>query len=208
MADALPRLFHLPPPTGAGEFELHRFSPFFDQAATFGIEDAGASEVFRQVFAVPPDVADAMSYRHDFELRRELPVAEYTQRLHTAITEWKAANAAGASLEVEYSDGGGAVITDARQPGQAGQIHVLTGPEALVYRSMAVAQREHLILGVAATAGIPQGDCHQLLDRWDNSGLIWRSSQRVVALATDSELLARASATPGPTAAPLPYLAT
>ena len=58
MADRMRLLFHLHPPTGAGEFELHRFSPYFDAPNEYDIVDLGAPDLFRLVFPFGQEIAD------------------------------------------------------------------------------------------------------------------------------------------------------
>lgn len=56
MAELIPKLTHLQPPSGGGRFQLHRFRPYFEQPEGHGVRWEGVHRMF--AYAFPADKAD------------------------------------------------------------------------------------------------------------------------------------------------------
>jgi hypothetical protein len=93
MIDLLPRLFHLPPPSfGGGRANLaqvHRFSPFFDEPDTLGVENVRAAWWYRHI--IPPDVLAGEEYGYFFErdIPKRAPLRRHWRRLNAVLAQWR-----------------------------------------------------------------------------------------------------------------------
>jgi ribosomal peptide maturation radical SAM protein 1 len=202
-------LFHTPPPSGVSTFELHRFSPYFDEAEAWGIHDDGASAFFRAIFPFDDALADDLCYRHSYTLDRSRDVGEYTRPLRRAITDWMSAAARGAALTIDACPDGSASVLDTREvvPRELR----LDPAEHQLYLLLREVRRDSRVVQLAAAA---RGCAEQAIQpwvlrclaAWHEEGLLWRSEGRSVALATSAtapSVQAARAALP----APVPYLA-
>jgi ribosomal peptide maturation radical SAM protein 1 len=201
-------LFHTPPPSGVNTFELHRFSPYFDDAKAWGIHDAGASPFFRAIFPFDEELADDLCYRHSYTLDRSGDIREYTRPLRRAIAEWRSAAARGAGLTIDACQDGSASVLDTREA--VPREHRLDQAEHQLYILLREVRRDSRLVQLAAAAnGCAEQAIQQwvlrCLDTWHEAGLLWRSEGRSVALATPGtapSVRAAWAALP----APVPYL--
>ena len=201
-------LFHTPPPSGVSAFELHRFSPYFDEAEAWGIHDDGASPFFRAIFPFDDALADDLCYRHGYTLDRSGDVGEYTRPLRRAITEWISAAARGAALTIDACPDGSASVLDTREV--VPREHRLYPAEYRLYLLLREVRRDSRVVQLAAAANGSDEQAIQpwvlrCLATWHEEGLLWRSEGRSVALATPAtspSMWAARAALP----APVPYL--
>jgi ribosomal peptide maturation radical SAM protein 1 len=206
MSRSMRHLFHLPPPSGAGEVELHRFSPFFEQADLYGIEDLGAPAAFRAVFPFnSQDAVDAMSYRHEHRLLHHDGADGYTRELNRVVSDWRIAHERGAALFATYASDR-VQITDQRDPSEPGREFVIEGALARLYVILRRAQREERVVQAGAALGLSESSLLAQLGSWAEAGVVWRSGGRVVALAVDEARSRRLRTGAAALAAPLPYL--
>lgn len=201
-------LFHTPPPSGVSTFELHRFSPYFDDAKTWGIHDAGAPPFFRAIFPFEDALADDLCYRHSYTLGRSGNVGEYTRPLRRAITEWVSAAARGASLVIEECPDGSASVLDTRE--LESREHRLDPAEYRLYLLLREARRDSRVVQLAAAASGREEQAVEpwvlrCLSAWHEAGLLWRSEGRSVALATPAASPS-VQAVRAELPAPVPYL--
>ncbi|HHY93578.1 MAG TPA: RiPP maturation radical SAM protein 1, partial [Firmicutes bacterium] len=89
MAALVPLLVHLHPPNYVGPFRLDRFSPYFEQAADFGLEEVRPYPAYRYVYPFPPAVLDNLACYFTFRYRRPQDVGSYTGDLAEAVAIWK-----------------------------------------------------------------------------------------------------------------------
>lgn len=203
-------LYHLPPPTGVAAFELHRFSPYFDDAESFGIRRTGATDFFRAIFPFDDDIVDDLAYRHGYELDQDTDLDEYIGPLRAAIAGWHLAASRQAALTIEEHADGSASIDDTRDP-DAPRRHSLTAAEGDLYRLLATPQRDAQVVQMVNQAGSheaadPGAWGQRCLDRWHDDGLIWRSEGRSVALAVNAPRTKETGETRPLLPAPVPYL--
>ena len=116
MVELVPKLHHLQAPSNIGYFEVHRFSPFFDNPHAMGIEINGAHTLYEHVFPVEQSVRDRLVYRFDYTViePRDEALETATIALRKAVETWKRANARGADFLIAYHPGSGAILTDTR----------------------------------------------------------------------------------------------
>lgn len=91
VAEAVPLLTHLEPPTGLHPISIDRFSPYFEQPDAFGIRNLKPLSGYREVFPAKARIWD-LAYHFEGEYRRlQLNDSPALQSLHTAITHWQEA---------------------------------------------------------------------------------------------------------------------
>lgn len=119
MISMMPLLYHLPPPTGLGKFEVHRFSPYFERPADFGIVICGPDQRYRQAFPVPEDVLRRLVYRFDFKTTKDFHERDVQEKqiekLGRAASEWRKRWASGASLRWSLVSDGSSIVIDNRR---------------------------------------------------------------------------------------------
>lgn len=214
MAHLMRNLYHLPPPTGASRFSLHRFSPYFEDPAAFGIEPLGADRLWRHVFPVDQAELDALIYYHKYRVDRAIEPDVYTRPAIEAIAEWKTAASRTAQLAIGGLHDGFASIVDTRWSATP-TIHSLGAAEYSLYRLLdeavmlrdvearfAERHRSHAV----EIAGGPGFD--RLLADWEALGLIARIDGKLLALATDASAERHDANSLENMRAPIPYLQT
>ncbi|MGY1826320.1 RiPP maturation radical SAM C-methyltransferase [Blastococcus sp. SYSU DS0541] len=208
MIGRIPLLFHLLAPSGCGDVQLHRFSPYFDEPEKYGVRYRGPHPLYRTVFPVAEDDLRDLVYLHEFEHVGGDPTGEIRAELEEVVEQWRAANRRGAVLDIAGSDEGHAVITDTRQS-VAATTTVLDADEARLYRYLDTARaRRSLAKEFAATEpdvfealGGDRG-VDRLVQRWCDAALVFEDRGRVLALAVDSVERAKWKAT----ATDIPFL--
>ncbi len=208
MLELIGKLHHVRPPSGTGAFQLHRFSPYFDQPQALGIERRRAHSLFQHVFPVDPEILEDLVYIHEYELRYPVAEGEIVARLDQAIVEWKHAYARGARLSLAVHPAGDGIIEDRRDPSAPRSI-CLSPAEVALYDfldspriEVQVAERfAQLHPWLELEAGVSP-----TIDRWVNEALVVRDGKRVMALATVEARSRGPRQAAGEPGAPLPYL--
>src|SRR5262249_9843603 len=89
MAELVPSLTHLQPPSGVYPLRLDRFSPNFDQAARRGFATVRPAAPYRQVYPFPdPDLA-RLVWHFDFDYPDGRDPWRYSAPLRAAIEAWR-----------------------------------------------------------------------------------------------------------------------
>jgi hypothetical protein len=188
MAEMIPKLHHLRPPSGGGHFQLHRFSPYFEDQERFGIRWSGANRLFRHAFPVRREDLDELVYLHDFEYTGDFKPVD-TARLDAALKTWSAAYQKGESLRMTVSPDGTSQMVDTRG-GNGPTLHQLNVEETELYLSMDSAVRpvtlERLFAEThPASAAVlrRQEGIQALVNAWLNHGLAIEIDGRILSLA-------------------------
>jgi len=116
MAEDFPKLHHLAPPNGVGDFEVHRFSPYFEAPARHGIELLGAAPNYRAVYPIPQPDLDDLVYRHGYRLIEppDPALEDGRKAMLTAVMAWRAAAMRGAAFTMKAKAGGVIELFDSR----------------------------------------------------------------------------------------------
>ncbi len=88
--DMLPLLVHLPPPTGAYPVRFDRFSPYYDEAAKYGL-DLHPLDFYSFIYPFEPnDLAQMAYYFRDCNLRAEyfIAMAKWIGKVRAKIDDW------------------------------------------------------------------------------------------------------------------------
>ncbi|MFC3195532.1 RiPP maturation radical SAM C-methyltransferase [Marinicella sediminis] len=116
MANLLPALEHLDPPGGCSVVRLDRFSPYFEKADQLGFRHIKPCEAYQHVYDLDAAALDQLAYFFT-AVPMNVPAFDYVKPLRDAISKWRAASHAGASLpELKLlSTGDVHVIKDTRR---------------------------------------------------------------------------------------------
>ncbi|HEX6372894.1 MAG TPA: RiPP maturation radical SAM C-methyltransferase [Longimicrobium sp.] len=188
LAELIPKLFHLKPPSGGGRFQLHRFSPYFDHPADYGIRWTGAHPMYRHAFPVPPEVLNDLVYLHDFTL--ESGAAVDSSAVEAAVRAWHGAERAGASLHIHVRPDGSSVIVDSRTIGAPVRRHRLGTAATELYLFLDAGVGERTLADAfsrahprAAEQLAKRGGLEPLLVRWLEHALVLAIDGKLVSLA-------------------------
>lgn len=133
MADLLPSLVHLPPPSGMVAMHLERFSPYHSRPEKFGIRNIRPMPYYRDIYPDPQvdldRIAYVFQYDHDFFADADLLAAQ--RQCAQWVDHWKKTWKSQPASYVERE--GTVVITDHRQ-GSTQRSAVLRGPGAQIFR--------------------------------------------------------------------------
>jgi ribosomal peptide maturation radical SAM protein 1 len=103
MAELVPLLTHLPPPSSAGPVRIDRFSPLFEDPDAHGLEPVEPVDAYRYLYPFPPEsVARLAYYFRTPGLERES--SRYAAPLRAAIASWQAAHDTSALFSVDSGD--------------------------------------------------------------------------------------------------------
>lgn len=191
MAEIIPRLHHLQPPSGGGRFQLHRFSPYFDHPEEYGIRWTGAHPMFRYAFPVAKADLDELVYLHEFDLVAGAPVD--SGPTEAAVLAWRQASQRGAALWIEVRADGSGRIADTRHAGPPGRVHELDPHETALYLFLDAGSKDSQIeasfrsaFPAAAAELERRGGIASRLESWLRDGLVLAVDGRIVALATQA----------------------
>jgi ribosomal peptide maturation radical SAM protein 1 len=113
----LPKLVHLPPPTGLNPIIIDRFSPYHKDHRDFGISEISPSRNYTGLY---PPGAPLVDIAYQFSGRFTTPLLQDTElvaQLRQAVGEWTIRWNTGARaprLELHRTAGGGMVVMDSR----------------------------------------------------------------------------------------------
>lgn len=185
--ELIPKLFHLRPPSGGGEFQLHRFSPYFDHPQDFGIQWLGAHRMFKFAFPVSKQDLDELVYLHEFEIAEG---RVDTSETLTAVSEWRQAYRRGASLRIDVRADGSSRVEDTRHGNSDPRVYDLSVAETELYLfldgGLNQTSVEHSFRQAhpdAAAALNDQGGLNSIVQRWIQTDLVLAIDGQVVALA-------------------------
>ena len=188
MADAIASLTHLTPPTLC-RLVMHRFSPYHERPAEFGLETLGPLPWYRLVYPVGDDVLADLA--HDFDYRHvdgRDPDA-YVQPLREAIEAWQAAPEGYRSLR--YRRGPGFVVVQDRRPGLAAADYTFEEREAQLFlacRDGATVAQAHADLQRQGADDLDVEDVKAFLDELVGFRLLYAEDGRYLALPLPANL--------------------
>jgi len=174
MAELLPILAHLQPPSSRGVswLRLDRFSPYFEDPQSYGVINVRPVEAYRYIYPFGADSLDKIAYYFDFDEIEARATRPAIERLHQAVDTWHSQIEAGEGhpkpmLNSIYRNSQ-IIIYDTR-PGALQPQFTLEGLEKEVYefceegRSLAAIQR-HLASN-PATQEISEGELASRLEK-------------------------------------------
>jgi ribosomal peptide maturation radical SAM protein 1 len=104
MIDLIDAIPHLPPPAGLNRLALHRFSPHFDNPATFGLSDVRPFETQRVMYRCDDELLLRLCYQLDYDVPVTPDLVAARRRLKAAVHRWQERHALGASMTFAVLD--------------------------------------------------------------------------------------------------------
>ncbi len=204
MLSIIPNLFHLQPPSGAANFSLHRFSPFFEDADTFGIVKEGADPRYNAIHPLDASLVDRLAYRYEFTDQSAKNVdPTLPEQLSALIAQWQAAHRRGAELAVSM-DKGEVIVKDTRHSEQA--IYYRLRPEEWsILTELQEARFTKDVLSDLEDLLQSRSDAEAKLKLWAEIGLICDLDERTLSLVRHDNATQMPSETTN-AQAPHPYL--
>lgn len=142
MAELLPLLHHLPPPSFCVPVRLDRFSPNFEEGEARGFRDIRPMPAYAQVFRQPGPILAGLAYY--FAHSTDGPGAlSYMKPLQEAVADWKAAG--GARLS-GLDQGHRILVLDTRA----------VAPEPIVFLEGAEGEALRAVARATSEAGVPE----------------------------------------------------
>ncbi len=105
-------LWHLPPPHAVGAVRMDRFSPYFNEAASFGLVNVRPMEMYRLLYPLAEDRLRNLAYFFDFDHADGGSPGAYLGDTESKVEQWRRAGAC--SLTATRADSPELVITDTR----------------------------------------------------------------------------------------------
>lgn len=189
MNQIIPKLYHLTPPSGGGQFQLHRFSPYFDRPEEFGIRWTGAHPMFKLAFPIPHEELDELVYLHEFVLDPDAQKVDHTAT-EEAMREWRQAHERGASLRINVSADGSSRIEDTRRGDSLRQVYHLSAAETTLYLFLDAGVKETAV-GDAFLRAHPE-DAEVLGGTLGVSSVVRKWLEADLALAVDGRVVSLA----------------
>ncbi|HEX6376099.1 MAG TPA: RiPP maturation radical SAM C-methyltransferase [Allosphingosinicella sp.] len=176
----LPRLFHLPPPSGAHLVRFDRFSPYFNDPDSFGIKLRPA-EFYEFVYPLPRETLMNIIYHFDnAEVDTEYyrSIVSAMPKLRFLVDKWRALWHTGSGNPPRLrlvEDNGRTVVEDTRR---GGLLRIPIGPEELSVLDDAAREtsEERLRDRYGAT-----------IDQLVRKGLLFRERGRIISLVERSD---------------------
>jgi ribosomal peptide maturation radical SAM protein 1 len=128
MAQLLPSLIHLPPPTACTTIRMDRFSPLFTDSAALGATRVRPKPAYYFIFPFGRHALQRIAYFFDFDYADGRDPTVYMMPLHRAVGEWwEAATLPAADqpkLEAQWLAPDEAIVHDSRPSAADATLHV------------------------------------------------------------------------------------
>ncbi|HZF13327.1 MAG TPA: RiPP maturation radical SAM C-methyltransferase [Thermoanaerobaculia bacterium] len=175
----LPRIAHLPPPSGVHLVRFDRFSPYFTQARQYGL-DLTPLDFYAKTYPFPPEsLANLAYYFADRNVTAPyfVDAALWITRLRKAVAAWRDPWMAGAPPVLCFDPLEGTTIRDTRSGRPVLHQVGATG------RQLLIALAEPLALAdLARRVDLPEAVLTAELARLDERGLLFEDRNRRVSL--------------------------
>ncbi len=190
MAKLLPKLHHLDPPVGLGDFEVHRFSPFFEKPEELGITLEGAFPVYKQIYPVADELLDRLVYRYAYALINppDPQLNESRVVIKQAVDDWRESTARKAGFVFRRSTDGTAILKDSRLKGESVETKLDTDQAALLaYLDEMKVELTYLQDFESSNPKIfkklgGEASIRKLVSEWDRKSIVLKLSGYVMAL--------------------------
>jgi ribosomal peptide maturation radical SAM protein 1 len=182
MLAALPRLFHLDPPSTRLPVQITRFAPLQEQPGRFGLEEAHPAADYRMIFSaafLARSGFDLASYCYYFErpFENAPELQALYRRIDATVDRWKDLQRQREVVLSWRAEADGLSILDTR--GAEPRHYRLTGIGAAMLEAMHEPIPRARLLARFAGHG---EDGRQALARLDQLGLFFEAGERLVAL--------------------------
>jgi ribosomal peptide maturation radical SAM protein 1 len=188
MARVVPSLAHLWPPT-LGRLALHRFSPYHERPAEFGLENLGPMPWYGLVYPTDHETLAGLAYNFDYRHADGRDPDTYIGPLRAAIEAWRSGHSV-AYRALRYRRGPGFLVVQDRRPGLAAD-YSFDEDEARLYLACAdgaTPAEACATLQAAGTVDVDVEDVRAFLDELVTGRLVYEEQGRYLALALPASL--------------------
>jgi hypothetical protein len=184
MAELVPSLMHLPPPTSCFQIRLDRFSPYFTEATRHGLRRIRPHPAYFYVYPLGRRELARLAYFFDFDHPDGRKPDDYIAPLKREVARWWQArlgpSEARPSLDA-FCHGGRVRIRDTR-PCATRAEHRLEGLEAAIYVECDTAQTAEGI-GRRLGGAVDSSRIHRAFEALERSRLMAHVEGRHASLA-------------------------
>jgi magnesium-protoporphyrin IX monomethyl ester (oxidative) cyclase len=190
VADWLPHIFHLQPPSGIFNVRYDRFSPYHNRPADFGIELAPAA-AYGDVYPLPADTLRRLAYYFEDAGRprhrhRGLAATPGQLVLKRLLSQWEQCWSHGATPQLRLVDEGHCLRLFDTRPGALSPRWTLDGLAMDIYRLCDSAQAPEALgqkLSAHHARSISPQEVEARVDGLCKAGLLLRWHGKLFALA-------------------------
>jgi ribosomal peptide maturation radical SAM protein 1 len=184
MADLVPLLAHLPPPSSASPIRLDRFSPNFEAPAEHGFRNVRPYPSYYYIYALPDEAVRNLAYFFIYDRADAVDHRVYTASLARQITRWQEGYDRTDLFTVEV--GPWLLLWDFR-PVASAILTALSGLARLVYEECDEVRTVTHLRHAAAARFPSEGGVEDLLDALCTRGLMIRDEDRYLSLAVPTK---------------------
>jgi ribosomal peptide maturation radical SAM protein 1 len=180
-AELMRQLAHLQPPGGGGRIWMERFSPIFEDRASFPARAVAPDWSYRHIYPAPVNLGE-VAYFFEYELEGTLPDSAYDETAKV-LAEWAQAWMREPRPTLRLWRSPGLVqIDDTRDP-DTPVTSTFRGPLAALY--LACFDRPRKVIDAASRAGLdhPTEAVEAALDEFVARGLMMRDGNLFLSLA-------------------------
>jgi hypothetical protein len=180
-ADLIPNLVHLDPPAGAGRIWMERFSPIFEDRASFPARWTAPEKKLSYVY--PPRVdLSKLAYVFDYELEDTLPETDFDE-LRAAVSAWKSAYSDGRQPSLTLHRAPDFIQIIDRRQAETVSVHTFEGDLARLYGELMDKPRSPRMLTESGELPYGAAEIEDALDEFVARGLMMRDGNLFLSLA-------------------------
>ena len=189
MAEAVPSLTHLQPPTLCPLW-VERFSPYFERPEDFGLELLGPVPWYPLIYDVEPATLAELAYAFEYRYADGRNPENYIEPLRRAIESWNANSEAG-FRSLRYRRGPGFLAIRDRRPNLDAADYSFGEREARLYLACedgATPADVSQALRSGGIADVTPDQAREYLDALTAMRLVYKEGGRYLALALPTTL--------------------
>ena len=179
MAELFPLLVHLQPPAFCIRIRMDRFSPLYNQAAEFELDNVRAMEAYSYVYPLPESDLRNLAYFFEFDYRDGRQPVEYVRPAIEAVEHW-AALVAERPPRLDALTAGDVLVIDDTRECAVQRTHVFTGLAARTYAACDSALNPPAI---ARRVQAGEREVQEILDRFLSNKLMIAMDGQLLSLA-------------------------
>ena len=183
MAELVPLLTHLPPPSMMAAIEIERFSPLFDQAQHFGLRDLRPPPAYAYIFPFDARALANLTSCFTYAEQDFQPVEDYTRDLRPAVETWQKVHP---HSSLTMSDDGECLHLRDQRPATLVEQTTLTGLQRRLYlacdEAQSLSQLQRFLMAQTGQE-IALKEIEGLLQPLVAQKLMLREGQRFLSLA-------------------------
>ena len=184
MADLVPALEHLSPPT-LGPLVLDRFSPYYDRPGDFGLEIVGPLPYYELIYSADRMTLNDLAYSFQYAHADDRDPDTYVVPLRVAIQAWRDAHPTSYRT-LRYRRGPGFVVVQDGRPHSERANYTFGEREAAVYLACedgATPTQACETVRAGGVSDISVDEVREFLDDLQRSRLVYAENGRYLALA-------------------------